>query len=172
MAMDFEQKGGDIVLDAYKTLKPRFPSLSWRIIGGQPCSGFDSLDGVTYEGELNVEVDADLKRLRQILSEAFLLVHPTREDTSPLVVTEAAYFGCPSLSVRAFALPELVDDGVTGLLVDFPARPADIVNGITTLMDDPARYQEMRTRARSESLARHSWPAIGEMISAKILESL
>jgi glycosyltransferase involved in cell wall biosynthesis len=172
IAMNFEQKGGDIVLDAYRALKPRFPSLSWRIVGGQPCSGFDSLNGVTYEGELNVEVEADLERLRQILSGAFLLVHPTREDTSPLVVTEAAYFGCPSLSVRAFAIPELVDDGVTGLLVDFPARSVDIANGIATLMDDPARYQEMRARTRGESLARHSWPAIGEMISAKILESL
>ena len=31
-----------------------------------------------------------------------------REDTNPWVITEAAYFGGPSISVNRFAIPELV----------------------------------------------------------------
>jgi len=100
MAFNFRQKGGDITLGAYKLLKPRFPSLTWHIIGGPPEGDWRSLGGISYEGILRPDVPAERERLRELLARAFLLVHPTREDINPLVPTEAAYFGCPAISLE------------------------------------------------------------------------
>jgi glycosyltransferase involved in cell wall biosynthesis len=163
IAMDFRQKGGDVVADAYCRLKAEFASLSWTIIGGKPDLDLP-FDGITYEGVLRPDVESDAQRLRSILADAFLLVHPSREDTSPLVITEAAYFGCPSVAVNAFAIPELVVDGRTGLLVDAPPQADRLAEAIRTLITNRQLYLDMRLEARRYSLANFQWNRVGSII--------
>ncbi|MEO0016942.1 MAG: hypothetical protein RLZZ522_225 [Verrucomicrobiota bacterium] len=168
LAMRFRQKGGDLVLEAYRKLKPRFPALSWHIIGGPPEGDWQGLDGIVYEGVLNPDNPADLARFRELLAGAYLLLHPTREDTNPLVLTEAGYFGCPAVSVRRFAIPELVVDGVTGVLVDFPPDAESVAAAIASLLEDLPRYRKMRTAARAHALEHYAWDAIGKTMAAEI----
>jgi glycosyltransferase involved in cell wall biosynthesis len=168
LAMKFRQKGGDLVLEAYRKLKPRFPGLTWHIIGGPPEGEWETLEGIVYEGVLQPDEGAGLARLRELLAGAFLLVHPTREDTNPLVLTEAAYFGCPSVSVRRFAIPELVVDGETGVLVDFPPEAGSVAAAIASLLEEPNLYRRMRVAARAHALEHSSWEMIGETIAAEI----
>lgn len=172
MALNFRQKGGDRILAAYKTLKPRFPSLTWQIIGGLPEGDWESVGGISYEGALRPEIPVEQERLRALLADAFLLVHPTREDTSPLVLTEAAYFGCPAISVNRFAIPELVEHGKTGILLQPPVTSDAVAEAIASLIEDKDRYRDMRLQARSTALDRHSWDRIGTMMAERIEQSL
>jgi len=172
MAFNFRQKGGDITLGAYRILKPRFPSLTWHIIGGPPAGDWHSVPGISYEGALRPDVPAERERLRALLAEAFLLVHPTREDTSPLVLTEAAYFGCPAISVNSFGIPELVKHGRTGLLVDPPVTSDAVAAAIAGLLEERGGYLDMRRAARSTALEKHSWDRIGTVMCDRIEESL
>lgn len=171
LAMNFEQKGGDIVLEVFKQLKPLFPELRWRIIGGRPPQRVETIAGITYEGVLDPGQPADKQRLETIMSNAFVLIHPTREDTSPLVITEAAYFGCPSVSVNRFAIPELIVNGVTGLLVEHP-EPSSIAAALTELIQNPQRYRDMRENARKHSLTHSRWDRVGDLMNARISEVL
>ncbi len=172
MALNFRQKGGDLILAAYKTLKPRFPSLTWHIIGGPPEGDWRSVGGISYEGALRPDVPAERERLRALLADAFLLVHPTREDTSPLVLTEAAYFGCPAISTNGFAIPELVEHGRTGLLVEAPVTSDAVAEAIASLLEDRDRYLDMRKAARSSALEKYSWDQIGTVMCDRIEQSL
>jgi glycosyltransferase involved in cell wall biosynthesis len=165
MAMDFRQKGGDIVAEAYAILKPRFPSLSWTIVGGPPDDRIRRLEGVTYEGVLRPSDPDDRARLESILAGAFLLVHPTREDTSPLVITEAAYFGCPAISVNVFAIPELLLHERTGILLETPVDPATLASAIESLLVSDVRYMSMRREARAYALANFQWSNTGAVIA-------
>ena len=160
VAMNFTQKGGDLVAHAYHSLRRRYPSLTWHIIGGAPDFDWATVEGVTYEGVLDPSKPEENARMRTVLRNAFLLLHPTREDTSPLVITEAAYFGCPSVSVNAFAIPELVLNGVTGILINTPSGVA-ITNAVAELMDNEQRYRDMRRNARDHALARSRWGSVG-----------
>jgi glycosyltransferase involved in cell wall biosynthesis len=169
VAMNFEQKGGDLVLEVFNRLKPTFPDLTWRIVGGPPPAGIASLPGIIYEGVLDPAVAQDRQRLERIMSNAFVLVHPTREDTSPLVITEAAYFGCPSISVNRFAIPELVVNGVTGLLVEHP-DPSLIATALTELIESPHRYRGLRENARSHALTNSRWDRVGDLINERIAD--
>jgi glycosyltransferase involved in cell wall biosynthesis len=172
MAMDFRQKGGDIVADAYRRLRPRFPALTWSIIGGPPDFSPGTLPGVTYEGRLRIDDSAGADRLRAVLANAFLCLHPTREDTSPLVLTEAAYFGCPSISTSAFAIPELILDGETGILLERGADGAALAEAIERLLLDRERYRKMRQRAREYSLSTFRWDLTGKIICDGIDKAL
>jgi glycosyltransferase involved in cell wall biosynthesis len=171
IAMDFDQKGGPIVLDAYRILKERFPSLAWHIIGGQPTGDWQQLDGITYEGVVDTDTPAGRRRLNDILGNAFLLLHPTREDTSPLVITEAAYFGCPAISTNAFAIPELVTHGVTGLLIN-SVSSEEIVSAVSSLIDNEERYRDMRRNARNVALSKSQWKSVGLQMCNRIAAAL
>lgn len=172
MAMKFRQKGGDLVLEAYRRLKPRFPGLSWHIIGAPPEGDWKGLEGIVHEGVLRPDNPADGKRLRDLLSQAFLLLHPTREDVNPLVPTEAAYFGCPCISVNRFALPELVLHGETGLLLDPPVTPEALTAAIAGLLENQEAYRRMRVRARDHALQHSTWDRIGDTMASVIRSRL
>jgi len=95
-------------------------------------------------------------------------VHPTREDVNPLVLIEAAQFGCPVVSVRDFAIPELVRDGETGVLLDRPVTSALLSSTIQELLRDSQRLQAMSRQAISCSERRFSWDQIGDRIAESI----
>jgi hypothetical protein len=168
VAIKFRQKGGDLVLAAFRDLKRRFPGLTWHIIGGPPEGAWQEVEGIVYEGMLRPDVAADLARFRVLLAGAWLLIHPTREDTNPLVLTEAAYFGCPSVSVRRFAIPELVVDGETGVLVESPPDADRLAAAIARLLEDPVGYRGMRVAARDHALRHFSWERIGDFMAEEI----
>ena len=47
-----------------------------------------------------------------------ILVHPTAKEGSGRVVMEAMAAGTPVVGVRAGGVSELIEDGITGLLVE------------------------------------------------------
>lgn len=74
---------------------------------------------------------------RRLLAEArCLLVPSTAPETSSLVSMEALASGTPVIAYRSGALPEIVEDGVTGLIVDDVAGMADAIGRVDAI--DPA----------------------------------
>ena len=172
MAKHFHQKGGDLVAGAFRQLKDAWPQLTWHILGGPPPAEISSLPDVYYEGFLRPDLPAELQKMRSLLSMADLLVHPTREDTNPLVLAEAASFGCPCVSMRAFAIPEIVVDGETGILIDPPGDVQAVAAAIRGCLEDPARTASMRANARRRSLTHFSWDAVGDQMADIINQRL
>ncbi len=162
IAKHFRQKGGDLTGAAYRLLKPEFPDLTWHVIGGSPDSACRGMPGMFPEGQLNPDAATDAGRYHSLLDGNAILVHPTREDMNPLVLIEAAQFGCPVISVRDFAIPELVRDGETGLLLDRPLTPDAIAKAIRSLLLNPARLQSMSEQAVRFAEQSFSWDAIGQ----------
>ncbi|MGY1723809.1 glycosyltransferase family 4 protein [Blastococcus sp. SYSU DS0533] len=91
------------------------------------------------------------------LRETTLFCFPTRfhSETSPLVVIEAMATGVPVVASRWRALPDLVEDGVTGRLVD----PDDVdgwVRAIRELLADRELRAGMGVAARRRFEERHT----------------
>ena len=119
ISTNFHKKGGPIVLAAFQKLRRRYPDSSLVVVGNKPA-GVVPLPGVEFTGFLRKEVPGEQARFRQILGRSRALVHPSQSDISPLLLIEAGYFGCPAISSRMFAIPELVDDMQSGILLDNP----------------------------------------------------
>jgi glycosyltransferase involved in cell wall biosynthesis len=84
-----------------------------------------------------------------ILSHSDIFVFPTKYKTEcfPGVILEAMQFGLPVVSTFEAAIPEIVDDGVTGFLVDKDA-PEQIAEKIEILIKDPALRKRMGEAGR------------------------
>ncbi len=154
-----EKKGFTGLIDALARLPA---DLHWRLVhvGGGPlmrrlreqarAAGID--DRVVWTGAQPQE--AVLSRYR----EADLFVLPCRvaadgdRDGLPNVLMEAQSQGLACLSTRVSAIPELIDDGETGLLVP-PDDPAALAAALRRLIGDPplrdrlGRAGQERTRS-------------------------
>jgi glycosyltransferase involved in cell wall biosynthesis len=73
-----------------------------------------------------------------------LVVPSLSNDTFPFVVYEALGQGVPVIGSRRGGIPEVVQDGVTGLLFD-PEDPGSLAGALQALCDEPRR-REMASR--------------------------
>lgn len=84
-----------------------------------------------------------------VRADAFLTVVPSIcEETFGLVVAESYSLATPVLVSRAGGLPEIVEDGATGRIVDF-ADPAAAAAVVRQAWADTAARRRMRARARA-----------------------
>jgi glycosyltransferase involved in cell wall biosynthesis len=111
---------------------------------------------VNFTGFLRKEVAAEYGRFQQILGRVRALVHATRSDVSPLLIIEAGYFGCPVISSRRFAIPELVDDRRTGWLLEDSSQIHAVESAMTWMLEHEDEYRQMRKAAWQKAHEHHS----------------
>jgi len=70
------------------------------------------------------------------------------QDGIPNVLIEAMAAGVPVLSTRVSAIPELIEHGVTGTLVD-PADPPALARALAAILTRPAAYRALLESARA-----------------------
>jgi glycosyltransferase involved in cell wall biosynthesis len=73
-----------------------------------------------------------------------LLVTSQIDETSSLVAMEAMARGTPVIAFRRGALPEVVQHGVTGFVVDMPREMAESVNKLDTIRPEACRSRVER----------------------------
>jgi glycosyltransferase involved in cell wall biosynthesis len=87
-----------------------------------------------------------------ILRASDMFVLSSRVEGNPLSVMEAMAAGLPVVSTAVGGVPELVREGVTGLLV--PSEDAGaLAQAMQALVDDPVRRQAMGAAARQHAVA-------------------
>jgi glycosyltransferase involved in cell wall biosynthesis len=91
--------------------------------------------------------------LRAHFRRATALVLPSHEDNCPMTVLEAMAAGVPVLASRVGGVPDLVEDGVTGLFCD-PAVPETMRQGLHRLLTDVALRNQLARTARETALER------------------
>ncbi|HEV7591169.1 MAG TPA: glycosyltransferase family 4 protein [Longimicrobium sp.] len=92
---------------------------------------------------------------RAALEGAHVFVLPTayENEGQPVSIIEAMAHGCVVVSTDFRAIPELVDDGVTGVLVPY-GSPEAIAAAVEGLVRDPGRYEAMSRAALERFQAR------------------
>jgi glycosyltransferase involved in cell wall biosynthesis len=79
---------------------------------------------------------------QELLTRARCLLHPTlARETSSLVAMEALAAGTPVIAYRSGALPEIVENGVTGFLVDSVEEMADAIRHVDRISPQECRRQ-------------------------------
>jgi alpha-maltose-1-phosphate synthase len=109
----------------------------------------------------------------QLLSHATVFVCPSIYEPLGIVNLEAMACETAVVATRTGGIPEVVEDGVTGLLVPFeprddgsrepvdPARfAADIAARVNELLGDPERAAELGHAGRKRAIEQFSWRTI------------
>jgi colanic acid/amylovoran biosynthesis glycosyltransferase len=108
--------------------------------------------------ELGVEVTfagaVGQDEIRGHYADADVFCLPSFAEGVPVVLMEAMASGLPVVATRITGIPELVEDGVSGLLVR-PARADELASALGALGSDPKRRAAMGAAAREAVLARY-----------------
>ena len=114
-----------------------------------------------------IEEQASLDDVRQLLTHARVFACPSVYEPLGIVNLEAMACEAPVVASAVGGIPEVVVDGVTGLLVAYdPADPGTLETGladaINSLVADPERAEAMGRAGRARAIADFSWDAIAQ----------
>ena len=162
---DWERKGGDKVLQAYRQLKREGFPCTLTVIGSALAGTSDVDEGLTVIPFLDKSKPADLERLCRILSESHFLVLPTRFDAFGIVFCEASAYGVPSITADVGGVSQAVREGRNGFLLPADATASDYAAKIKTVFSDRESYQKLRKSSRHEFETRLNWDVWGEKVN-------
>lgn len=133
-------KNVDGLADAWRRAAPRVPEASLRVVGkGSRADVIEGL-GVRWDRELpSVEV-------ARALDDAWVLVLPSRSEGMGRVLVEAFCRGRGVIGSRAGSIPDLVEDGGSGILVDSNEELAD---ALVRVLSDRALAERLGEAARA-----------------------
>lgn len=171
VSTDFAAKGGPAVLSAFERVRERHPDASLVVVGARP-SADSAAPNVVFAGYLRKEVAEENERFRSIMAQSSALVHPTTSDITPLIIVEAAYFGCPAISVRRFAVPELIEHQVSGLLVESASDQPALADAMIWMIEQGSSYAAMRQQAWRKAHYEHSKEAFEKKLQAMVRGAL
>jgi glycosyltransferase involved in cell wall biosynthesis len=155
-------KGVDVLIRAFADLSAEFPGLHLEIAGDGPER--ERLEKCAAETRVGPRIRflgwrgnlvEDLRRWR-------LFVMPSLEEAFGVAALEAMAVGLPLVGTRVGGLPELIEDGRTGLLVP-PGDPEALGRAIRSLLLRPGLMLSMGTAGREKAVGEFS---IDRMLSA------
>ncbi len=151
------KKGFDVLLQAFRLVRQRLPEARLTIAGEGPegarlremASSLGLAEAVLFAGLVTGDAKADL------FARACLFVSSARREPFANANLEAMAMGKPMVATRVGGNPEMVEDGVSGLLVE-PEDPEGLAAAILRLLDEPERAEAMGRAARRRAEA-FSW---------------
>jgi glycosyltransferase involved in cell wall biosynthesis len=146
-------KGQHLLVDAVERLAQRGRRVRLRLVGGGPdesslrdhATQIKFPECVIFEGAVNQD------RIRTLYAAADIFCLPSFAEGVPVVLMEAMAMGIPCVSTSIAGIPELIRNGVDGLLVP-PSDLDALVEALGALMDDPALRQRLAASGRARIL--------------------
>jgi glycosyltransferase involved in cell wall biosynthesis len=151
------EKGLDVVLHAFRKLLDSTSecSLKLLLLGDGTSERRVTLEQLANACEGRVVFlgyQPDAHRWFQAFD---LFLHAPRQEAFGLVVTESMATGVPVVATRAGGVPEIIDHGLTGRLVE-PDSPSQLAKAARELIDSPSLRIEMGKQAREAVRRRFS----------------
>ena len=143
------EKGVDVLLEAMPAVVKQIPTVQLSILGDGMLKG--ELQGQAERLEIapNVHFAGAVSDVRSWLAAFDLLVLASRREGMGRVLMEAMAMGVPVIGTRVGGIPEVIEDGVNGRLVDSEDSPA-LSATILELLSDPETCQgQIREGMRS-----------------------
>jgi glycogen(starch) synthase len=155
-----------ILADALPDLMRHCPETHFRFAG---ADGPDE-NGQSWQERLLASVPAGERyrlhfgqtprdRMGDLYRAAAFCVAPSIWENFPYAALEAMACGTPVVATRVGGFPEIIEDGISGLLVA-PEDPAALVKAVSELVESPSRQRDLGRGARRSAVERLSVAAV------------
>jgi glycosyltransferase involved in cell wall biosynthesis len=158
---EFERKGGETLLEAFREVRNRVPHATLRLVGPKT--------DVTAPGVTVVRPGHNKESVRQLYERAAVFVLPSIFDPMPNAAMEAMAMGVPTVVADGCGTVEIVTDGKDAVVV--PAGDATaLANRLTRLLLEPD-YRAAIGTAGAETIRHLTWEKVAES-ARKTLEEV
>jgi glycogen(starch) synthase len=154
---DFERKGGERVLAAFRLVRERFPDATLTIV----AAGVPASPGVTVSGNLGRPA------LFALFDRTDIVLAPTRLDILPGFVLEAMSRGVVPILSDAASMDEIVTSGSDGYIAS-PPTPELLAEDVAKLFSDDARLRAFGDAARARVVRDWNWDAVADAMVASL----
>lgn len=166
-------KGPDILLKAFSIVKKSYPNVMLVYAGrGEIQAELEDLSvkmGLNDSVKFTGFVEEELKTLYYHSADIFCLPSVTMAEAFGIVNLEAMACGLPVVSSRLGGIPDIVQDGKNGIIVE-PGDIEALANALTKLLEDDKLRAKMSLEGKKMS-KNYSWAKIAEE-TEKIYEDL
>jgi glycosyltransferase involved in cell wall biosynthesis len=160
---DFFRKGGVHAVDAFERARKRYPGISLtvccdesldfntpnRLLRTEYLHKVNTLPGIVNKGRIARE-----ELMTEVYPNTDIFVSPTYVETFGMAILEAMAFGIPIISTNHFAIPEMIQDGVSGVLIDTTRFHCEQLFSDYTVRDIPSDFREYMTDAVFHQMCR------------------
>jgi glycosyltransferase involved in cell wall biosynthesis len=159
---EWERKGGPVLARAFELLRRRIPDS--RLLVAGPRGRLDLPEGAACLGRV------PLAELPALCARATAFAMPTLREPYGLAFLDAMACGLPCVGPRAEAVPEIIDDGETGILVS-PADAAALAAALERLFADRALAARLGAAGRAKVLAGLTWEHVAARVEALLAQA-
>jgi glycosyltransferase involved in cell wall biosynthesis len=145
---NLQRKGGLLLLDAFRQIRKEWDKTGIEL-------HLVTKDHLPEEPGVFIynQMEPNSRALKELYHASDIFCLPTYGDCLPMVLSEAGAAGLPTISTQVAAIPEIVMDGKTGILI--PAGDASALAGaLRTLIENPDlrhRFGAQAQRSVAES---------------------
>lgn len=171
-----ERKGWEYIIRCMPSIVTHFPKAKLLIIGPskptEPEFHQRLLQVATELGvidHLQIVQDNPPEFIRDAFRSATILTHPSFVESFGLVLLEAMTAGVPVVAHNGTGIPCVIDNGVTGYVVDVRDTPK-YTEVLLLLLNDPALRQRLGSEGRRQAETRFSQAEIASQLFALYAE--
>jgi glycosyltransferase involved in cell wall biosynthesis len=162
VGIDWERKGGPLLVQAFRRVLERMPDAKLTIVG---CSPTIDVPNCEVLGRLPLqEVGAHYRR-------AAVFCMPTQNEPFGVVFLEAFEHRLPVIATNIGAIPEIVQEGVSGYTVATGDVDA-LADRLCRLLPSPGLCKQFGEAGHAHIRARYTWQSTGRRIAHAIRRSL
>ena len=166
------RKGQDVLIGSMTEIRRRVPDATLLIVGGGPDrERLEALAASAPNGSVVFAGQVSEQDLPRYYRAGHVFAMPCRSRAAGLevegwgnVFIEAAACGRPVVVGDSGGARESLVDGETGILVR-GSRPSEVADAVASLLEDPARAEEMGAAGRARVERDHAWPKIAERLA-------
>lgn len=161
LAVEWERKGGEIVLETFRQLKNKAVPVQLEIIGCVPPHDLSADKDIHIIPFINKNNPEEFKRLHQILLQTDFLLLPTRAECAGIVFNEAAAYGIPVITTETGGVCDYVHNEINGFALPLSAAGNDYASLIEFLFSNPEMSKKLKIGSRRNFETEMNWDQWG-----------
>lgn len=172
LGVEWERKGGPIVLESFRLLQQMGLNPSLHIIGVVPPDDLSGDKNITVIPFLDKNKQAERAEMVKIMEASDLLFVPTRAECAGVVFSEASAFGLPSVSTDTGGVGSLVREGINGYLLPLEAQAPAYAEKIASIFREPGRLDALKQSSLDYYKTQLTWAHWEESFQAIVRKLL
>lgn len=159
VGLDWNRKGGAVLVEAYNKVKQNFPNSTLTIVGCSPKI-------LNYQ-QIDVVGKVPSSEMEQYYHDATIFCMPSLAEPAGVAIIEAYFYGLPAIATYSGGLKDRVVDEVTGYLVA-PNSADELAEKLSILLSSSELRKQMGAEAQKLLEHTFSWEIVADKAMQKI----